>query len=316
MGKISVIIPTYNVENVVGVCIESVRNQTYQDLEIIIVDDGSTDGTLDVIKKYADYNSNIIIIRQKNLGPSAARNVGIHAANGEYIFFVDGDDWLEPDCLEKLLNRYHQENADVVECGYFQNDINDILEYPKKYDAIAGKDEILAEHLRGKISFLVWNKLYRTELIREIKFEEGAEYEDVLWTCKVLLRLDRIVSVRNPLYHWRVRLGSISRRCFDERHFKSLEHFYMRSKILEEFQWGGVKCLARLSVITECYFELRNALNTEDKALIQKAKEHSYRYYKSSLLKLNDFLRLHPIKSKLKYVYYVVSYIKLMRTDK
>lgn len=312
MEQVSVIITAYNISEEVGTCIESVLNQTYPFIEIIIVDDGSVDGTTDIISKYVEKNNRIISIRQENKGLSAARNTGVNISRGGYIFFVDGDDWLEPQCIEKMLGRMHETDADIVECGYYQKGKGVCQEYPKQYEILTGRKQILAEHLRKKISFLVWNKLYRSDLIKEIRFEEGAEYEDVLWTCEVLTHTEKIASVQQPLYNWRIRSGSISRRNFDERNFKALDHFYERSKKLESIPDKGIKALAKASCITQCYLELSNATQTKDIELIKKAREHSFCIFKNSLLNVIDFVKLCPLKSKMAYLYFCLMYRKVL----
>ena len=116
---ISVIIPCYNVEKYIDRCMESVLNQTYRNLEIILVDDGSTDGTGEIIKKYAEHDHRIKILHQKNKGAGAARNAGMEIASGSYIGFVDSDDWIAEDMYEYLIGIIKEEDADIAACDFY-----------------------------------------------------------------------------------------------------------------------------------------------------------------------------------------------------
>lgn len=314
MEKVSIIIPVYNVENELAECIESVLNQTYKNIEVILVNDGSTDNSFQIVTEYANMDSRILVINQKNQGPAAARNNGLKASNGDYITFVDSDDWIESCFIEKMMKLIHETNADLVECGYKEikdkDDIN-FKSYPKKYDIITDSNEIIMKHLAGDISFLVWNKLYRSRLVKEIYFEEGTEYEDVLWSCAVLKKTYRVAAVREPMYNWRLRTFSISRRNFSEKRFTALDRFNTRIDMLKNYS-EEVKRLARARIIIECYLELREANNTSDRELMVKAQKHSNGYYKKHKLSLIDFIKLRTLNEKVRYIYYFIHYKKAM----
>lgn len=244
MEKVSIVIPVYNVESELPLCLESVLNQTYTNVEIIVVNDGSTDRSAKIISQYADGDSRVVVVNQENQGVSAARNHGIEKATGDFIAFVDGDDWVENGFIEHMLTCMKKTNADIVECGYKQIlnpcDISYSV-FPREYGNIHGAENIIEKHLKGEIAVLVWNKLYRTEQVKAVFFKEGTEYEDVLWTFNVLKKTNSIVGISDLLYNWRERPGSISRRQFNEKRFCALDRFSDRAKEIEQMFSGGGK---------------------------------------------------------------------------
>lgn len=242
MEKVSIIIPVHNVECELPLCLESVLNQSYTNIEVIVVNDGSTDRSTEIISQYADKDSRVVVVNQDNQGPSAARNHGIEKATGDFIAFVDSDDWVERSFIEHMLTCMKKTNADIVECGYRQirnpSDISYSV-FPREYDNIHGVEKIIEAHFKGEISVLVWNKLYRAEQVKSVLFQERTEYEDVLWTFNVLKKINCIVSISDLLYNWRERPGSISRRQFNEKRFGALDRFSDRAKDTERMFGGG-----------------------------------------------------------------------------
>lgn len=172
MHKITVIIPIYNAELYLERCIDSIVNQSFKDIELICVNDGSTDNSEQIIKKYQDNHNNIILISKKNEGVSAARNIGLEKSNSDYIYFVDADDWLSPDCLESIYNAAISSQADII---YFNANIyknNTLINYYnlKRLKSIKNKDLLFKMMIHA-----VWNKLYKKEFLlkNDIKFPVG-----------------------------------------------------------------------------------------------------------------------------------------------
>lgn len=204
MLKVSVIVPVYNVKKYLIRCLDSIIEQTLKDIEIICVDDGSDDGSELILKYYADKGL-IKVFSQQNLGVSAARNLGIKNASGDFISFVDADDYIEPEFLEQLYNTAIKYCADVA-CGSI------IRENEKeKVELLAYNDICSAESVRDKFilagipqSNYVWNKIYKRQeiLSNNLSFLEGTVYEDYLFTSQALEKLGRLVSVPNVSYHY------------------------------------------------------------------------------------------------------------------
>lgn len=208
---ISVIVPIYKVEKYLNKCVKSIINQTYKNLEIILVDDGSPDNCGKICDKLAERDDRIRIIHKKNGGLSSARNAGIEIANGEYIGFVDSDDYIKEDMYEILLNLIKKYDADVSICNLYdvidgneciRNKENGIREYSRL--------DILKEVLLDKnIQSYAWNKLYEKELFDEIKYPIRKKYEDIGTTFYVFEKCNKIVVTSEPEYYYLKRSDSL-----------------------------------------------------------------------------------------------------------
>lgn len=210
---ISVIIPVYNVGEYLQTCIDSVRKQTYKDLQIILVDDGSTDGSGQMCEDAALKDKRITVIHQRNGGLSAARNSGMEAAIGKYICFLDSDDWFDKSFVEKLYTIAEDREADVAVCTYFRvkdetESIGDLQNAVTvtEYDNIQAVSELIKER---KISSVVWNKLYRRSLWESVRFPVGRIHEDEFITYRVLWEASKIAETDEILYYYRQRTDSI-----------------------------------------------------------------------------------------------------------
>ena len=205
MPKVSVIVPVYNVEEYLEKCINSLINQTLQDIEVIFVDDGSTDESKKIIEKYIQNNpKKLKYLYKENGGLSSARNFGIPYAKGDYIAFLDSDDYIEPNMYEDMYNVAIKENSDMVECDF-------IWEYPnkQKYDCgeiYNGKKEAIE-----KARVVAWNKLIKREIIEntKIEFPFGLRYEDVEFFYKLVPSLNKISFVKKYFIHYIQRGNSI-----------------------------------------------------------------------------------------------------------
>lgn len=204
---ISVIVPVYNVEPYIRKCLDSIINQTYNNLEIILVDDGSPDKSGVICDEYAAQYSQIRVIHQQNAGLSAARNAGLDIASGDYIMFVDSDDWIEKNTCQTLLLIAQQQEADIVFYGY--NEVSSssykILKSSKeRITRMIEKEEILGDIITGKSIFrdYCWNKFYHRNLFDEIRFPEGRVYEDMGTTYKLIHLADTIYITDAVLYNY------------------------------------------------------------------------------------------------------------------
>lgn len=210
MKKITVIIPAYNAEKYIKACVESVEKQTYRDIEIILVNDGSTDGTAEILNTLkAEYN-NIKVIHKENGGVSSARNTALAAAEGDYIGFVDADDWIEPDMFELLADAMEEKGAQLVSCGLFY-DSADRTQYTvyEKNTAKPQISDIISPYggimLVPQISGYLCNKLFSKELVTGLFFDEKlAQNEDLLFVTEYLKSGSKMVNVEKKLYHYRM----------------------------------------------------------------------------------------------------------------
>ena len=208
---ISVIVPVYKVEKYLEKCIESVLKQTYTNLQIILVDDGSPDNCGKICDEYAKKDSRIEVIHKINGGLSDARNVGINRANGRYIGFVDSDDYIKEDMYEKLINLIKEYDADISICNLY--DVIDGKEYVRNKDNGIheySRIDILKEILLDKnIQSYAWNKLYKKELFDEIKYPIRKKYEDIGTTFYLFEKCNKIVVTSEPEYYYLKRADSL-----------------------------------------------------------------------------------------------------------
>jgi len=205
-----VIVPVYNVEKYLEKCLNSIVNQTYQNLEIILVDDGSPDGCGAICDKYAAQDQRIRVIHKENGGLSSARNAGLEIATGEYINFVDSDDWIEPDMYEYLLSGAQQAGADIVVCGMFE-ELPDRQHCHSWHDAETFNTEEGLEQLflRKKYSHSAWAKLYRRTLFADVRFPDGRNFEDIATTYRVFEKAQIVRLLPKAKYHYLQRNDSI-----------------------------------------------------------------------------------------------------------
>lgn len=218
--KVTVVLPIYNVEKYLERCIKSVINQTYKNLEIILVDDGSTDSSSKICDTYKEKDKRIKVVHQKNAGLSAARNSGMRIATSNYICFIDSDDYIENDMIEYLYNGMKKYDSKITCCGFtnvYENGTLEKITKPKS-DIIYTKEEALNIHLfTGYIEVVAWNKLYDISLFKEIQYPEGKLYEDMLTTYKLIGIVDKVVLLPECKYFYCKRKSSIGGSKFSEK---------------------------------------------------------------------------------------------------
>ena len=217
MVKISVIVPVYKVERYLDICLDSIINQTFEDFEIICVNDGSPDNCINILRQYAKFDSRIKIYSQKNKGLSAARNTGLKYALGEYITFVDSDDLLSPVALERMYNNICENNSDYMfsyvyqflEDKGFYWELPNIKEFKKYITKPVFNESELGPEFYLKYIFSAWAKMYRKEFIKDFSFPEGLIFEDLPFFAKCYLNATRISYDFEPLYFYRKTQNSI-----------------------------------------------------------------------------------------------------------
>lgn len=233
---ISVVVPVYNVEKYVAECIESIINQTYRDLEIILVDDGSTDNSGAICDKYSKEDERIRVIHKTNGGLSDARNVGIDVANGDYIAFVDSDDYIHPQMLEILLCNSNDNQADISVCSFVSVGETEKCNFEEinteEIRASNYEDNRISEiYNNNLLTVVAWNKLYKRNLFKNIRYEYGKIHEDEFIIHKLLFEASKVSYIDNELYYYRTRSNSIMQNIS----LKSIENGYEALKQREEF---------------------------------------------------------------------------------
>lgn len=230
---VSVIVPAYNSEKYIYRCLKSLICQTHKNIEILVINDGSTDNTLSIISTFAQYDKRIVVINQENKGVSFARNNGLAAAAGKYIGFVDSDDWVDINFYEKLYNAAEKYNCDIAaanmyRCGNFLKTNRYKYKQYRVYDT--PESQTNAAYIPN-YSY-IWNKIYRRKSLLNcgIKFPVGKIYEDIYWSIRVVYTLNRLVTVPDTFYHYRRTPGSI----VTQRNIKAADdNSYAKSGVIQ-----------------------------------------------------------------------------------
>lgn len=213
MKTVSVVIPVYNVEKYLPECLDSVIDQTYKNLQIIIVDDGSTDSSGKICDEYAEKDNRIIVVHQKNAGAGAAKNTGLELIDGEYFSIIDSDDYIELDMYEKMINSLEKYNADIVQCLFRNVFVNDSFDRKYKiksnYPKVLTSKNFLKEYLYDWKYAIFWNKLFKSSLLKEIRFPVGRKIDDEFFTYKLVCNAKKVVNIDNILYNYRMRKTSV-----------------------------------------------------------------------------------------------------------
>lgn len=236
--KVSIVVPVYNSRKYIGKCIESILNQTYTNIELIIVNDGSKDDSLSIIEEYAKKDSRIKCINRKNSGVSATRNAGIQSATGRYIMFVDSDDTINKDTVEDNLKYIVDNDADIVICGFYYHltDENITKENPIAENFVGTIKEFAklwyAKLLKAEIINPPWNKLIRLDIIKDnnILFDERYSIcEDMAFSIDVLRHCGKVVLNNKIYYNYFIKnMGSLVFKFYDN-YFEALSNYYKKS---------------------------------------------------------------------------------------
>lgn len=229
--RFSVIVPVYNVEKYLDVCLKSIINQTYENFEIICVNDGSTDKSYEILKKHAQKDARIKIINQENKGLSAARNVAVKQAVGDYLVFVDSDDWIRTDALELLNKQIKNQDLEVCFIGYCN--FNDVVGVNETIGFLAYLQQLVSRKQVQVLDFLLvnvtaWGKVYsrRFWIKNKISFPEGVYFEDNLTNAMVMTKAKRMGICWNDLYYYRRRADSITLKTFSDKKIEDLFRAY------------------------------------------------------------------------------------------
>lgn len=268
MDLISVIVPVYKVEQYLDKCVQSIVDQTYRNLEIILVDDGSPDSCGAMCDAWAEKDSRIKVIHKENGGLSDARNAGMAAASGKYMGFVDSDDCITPDMYQLLLERMVSDGSDIAACGvemvYENGSPGQMLTASGSW--VLDREEAMEAIVRESLlKQPVWYKLYRAELIQDIPFAVGKYHEDVFWTWQAIDRAEKISVFDTPCYYYLQRSGSIMGERFSEKRLDAVEANCIRVEyLLKHYPRIAQLDLCGLHFI--CLYFGQQAMRTLDKA--------------------------------------------------
>ena len=280
---ISVIVPVYRVEAYLDRCLRSITEQTYRNLEIILVDDGSPDRSGAICDAYAGKDSRVKVIHQENQGLSGARNTGIRAATGKYITFVDSDDAIHRDMVRYLLKLMKGHHADLSACQkqLIREDSTRIRDDAAALNRVLeGTDACMDALVRsGDLEVCAWGKLYRTEMFREVEYPLGKYHEDVFTTYRLAAQCSRIAIGSRKLYLYRQRGGSIMHESFSLKHLDGVEGYMQQLKFVRKhFPGLAIAAQARiLWAVNSCAKRLARSDERDDQVTAQ-LQQHYRRY--------------------------------------
>lgn len=296
---VSVIIPVYNVLPYLREALDSVISQTYKNLEIIVVDDGSTDGSGEVCDEYLS-DPRVIVIHQENKGLSGARNIGLNRMTGEYVAFLDSDDAFMPEMIEKMLDALIRNNANISFCGYdecltefslYNSDTQKTSKYLFDKEMILSSAESLNMIMANQTCWAVWNKLYQHSIWNSIRFPEGDNYEDMRVMCQAIERCNQIVTVPGIYILYRQRLGSITKTQSE----KNMQDYLAAVISIEKYAMAH--CPQIISPENMYSFIERYARTLSNRYATLLYQSHSYdsiiKYRKEILLLWNQIESIH-----------------------
>lgn len=313
---LSVIVPVYNVEEYLEKCVDSILNQTYRNLEVILVNDGSRDSSGSICDALAGKDSRIRVIHKENGGLSSARNVGIEAASGEYITFVDSDDWIERDAYEHLMGLMERYQAELVCGGNY--DVNGetgertLGVCPQKEEAVTAEEFVGRMFLWDGCDSSVCDKIFHRSLLETFRFPEGRVCEDVAITYKIVLSAKGAVFSERPFYNYYHRVGSISRAVeITENSF----HFSQHTAVIYDYirkNHPAIEPQARYLRVKSLSHILLN-LEQADAAVREKFAAE-YRHARKELRKCTGFILKSPYFGKKEKITDVLLNVNLYRT--
>lgn len=304
---ISVIVPVYNVEGYLEKCIQSITTQTYTNLEILVVDDGSTDTSPALCDELAETDTRIQVIHKKNGGLSSARNSGIDAASGEYYVFVDSDDYIHPQMIEQLYSRLKADNSDLAICGIEPVDEDGNYKY-------AGFDFVLSDDVWDETAFwnnfygrntvfcvVAWNKLYPKALFSTIRFANGKTHEDEFMLHNIVSQCKKISCVNQKLYYYLQRSDSIMNQPCKKNRLDLVEAYALRGKYFKD---SGQQYLAEksLSCCPPAFLDIKSRLD-------MTLQENRQAYKNSKIIFKKHFFYIASGNASLKFRLNMLSFV-------
>ena len=297
MPKISVIVPVYNVERYLPQCLDSIINQTFRDIEIICINDGSTDNSGIILEEYAQKDSRLKVLNQENQGLSVARNNGIAQATGEYISFIDSDDFIHLEFLDTLYQTLIQSNCDIAGCDFqkvYNNEVP-VLGNIKFKKYVSALDVLLNK--KNFIHFNVWNKLYKREIIKDIQFVENLYFEDWVFNLCVFAQNTSFAWINEKLYGYRISNQSIVRSQFNH---KKLEDYVRGIEIVAEYfqanhpqYWNKVK---KFRISRTVKMLMNSTLRSKNISLYNQAQIYLKKLYQQKLISYSGLSCANKIK--------------------
>ena len=308
MDLISIIVPVYNVDKYVERCINSICEQSYSNIEIILVNDGSTDLSGDVCEKWALLDKRIKYIVQLNQGLSAARNIGIDNADGKYLFFVDSDDWIEKETINRLYSCILENDVEIACCGFrmsFDDDAKNYL-FTEGGSALFERTEIMEEYLTGKrICTVAWNKLYLANLFMGVRFPLNCIHEDEFTIYKLIYKTKKVYYLNEILYNYYQRADSIMAQAISLKSLNKLDALDERMCFFEQFNEQYLAEITILEYADYIKYLFHRSKGSKDEKLVKKTLKERYNF----IFKKISVIRHIKIEKRIGYIVWKVLFI-------
>ena len=272
---ISVIVPIYKVEKYLRRCIDSILNQTYENLEVILVDDGSPDNCPSICDDYAKKDSRVVVLHKENGGLSDARNAGMEIAQGEYISFVDSDDYISKEMLFDLYDNLIKSQSEISSCGvkWVKEDGSLLNTDVVDEDKIFNTEEAMWQLLNSRcIKAHVWNKLYKKEIAKSVLFEKGKYHEDIQWAYQIIAKTKKVSVINSAYYYYVQRANSITTNQYSEKRLDGLYFDKKRCEFIKENFPKLYKNSLRI-FLESCMHHTQIALKGKSKSAVEKIKD-------------------------------------------
>ncbi len=278
---VSIIVPVYGVEKYLKECIESLIKQTYDHIEIMLIDDESKDNSAQICDTYAKIDKRIHVMHKENGGAASARNAGLKMISGEYICFVDGDDSVKLNYIEKLVWLIEKYNADIAVCSYYYQYKDELVENINSYkEQVIAQVLYLKQFLTDWTCGLIWNKIFKREVLNNIFFQEGHKIDDEFFTYKTVMQSKKIALFDEPLYYYRMRASSVmnlsytySEQILEDKLDYLLERYKLVSKKYPELKKYYLENLVDNLISLH-----RKAVQLPEIELLIEKEAKSYRY--------------------------------------
>lgn len=303
MDLISIIVPVYNMMTLLRRCLNSILNQSYYNLEIILINDESTDDSGSICEEYCRKDNRITVIHKKNGGLSAARNTGINLAKGKYIAFIDSDDFVHKDYIKILYNFIVEFHADIAICDYEIGNGNVLHSYDNDdlFYVTTSENLLKTWHYKNKkIETVVWNKLYKRELFNNIRFPEGYSFEDIHVSHLLIAAASKVVIVKRKLYYYYQRSDSIIHTITKA---KIQEGFYAQNVRIQYFKDQGYENVVKRLNVKKLKFCMRNYFIIQSSEL-KEYKNTILQLYQDLYKEVKGYSDLSFIDKTLLYIFH------------
>ena len=324
--KVSVVVPIYKVEEYLVRCIDSILKQTYKNLEVILVNDGSPDNCGQMIEKYKEKDHRVITVHKENGGLSDARNEGMKYVTGSLTMFVDSDDWLDETMIETMVNKLNENAADIVQSAFFYAYDDKLLLDAYSSDdykppELLDNDTLMFELVKNKkIKNFAWGKLYKTKIIKEIPFKKGVLFEDVFWAHQVMHHVNRYVILEQPFYYYFQRDDSIV-GTFTPNHLDLIKGMKERHDFLKQY-YPNLVNKSYEQILETCLVQYHLLLINKEKKHKKEIRNYIKKNFKAfkratnknRRLKIKLYLfRIHPyLNTLVRYILHGLRKLKIL----